>query len=87
MAVGDRIGPGALDEVDELEIVDGREWVRAVLIRGNEEIAAIGQERVPDGGRPLRGLEARHLSAGQELDEAVVGEVVVRGDEGCGREG
>ncbi len=80
---GDRIGPGVLDEVQQLEVVDRRDRVRAVVTRRLERVGAGGQQRVANGRCSLRRLVARDLAAGHELDQPVVGEMVVGCDERC----
>ena len=57
--------------------------VRPVLGRSFEVVLAGRQQRIADGGRALRHLEARDRLAGHELDQAVMREVIV----GCDQRG
>jgi hypothetical protein len=81
-AVCDRIGPDALDEVDDLEVVDGRDGVRAVVGRWLQLVAAREEQGLADDDRALGRLVAGDLLAGEQLDKPGMAEVIVRGDEG-----
>ena len=76
-AGGHRIGPDVLNEVDELQLVDGRDRIRPVILRWLQRVGAGGEQRVADHDRALGRLPARDLATALDLDEAVVGEMVV----------
>ena len=80
-AGGDRVGPGVLDEVDELDGVHRRDRVGPVIGRRLDRVVAGRQQRVADHRGALGRLEARDRLAGHELDQAVVREMIVGRDQ------
>jgi hypothetical protein len=75
-----------LDEVDELELVHRGDRVRPVVGWRHQVVGAGPEQRLADGRRALRGLEARHLAARQQLDEAGMPQVGIGRDKRRGRQ-
>ncbi len=81
VACGQGIGPDVLQEVDQVGVMHGGDGCRAVLDGWLERIAFGGAQSALDLDGAGRRLVARHWCAADELDQPIVGEVRVGGDD------
>ena len=85
VAGGQRIGPGRIDQLDQLDVMDRDDRIRPEFVRLHHGETAIGRKGALDLDRPLRCFEAGHFATGHELDQAGVAQVGVAANDSRGR--